>query len=125
MAHDLLPTVCEAPRSVQADTAHVGVMYSGLRDGALVMGDAVVIPVDKGQLRLKGDQLVRVGMYLTLLIFLPGAEEPVAMAESRVAAVGSFHFDVDLLSTSLLSVAELEQQLRELRDRSFPLAKIG
>ncbi|HMU54347.1 MAG TPA: hypothetical protein PKA61_05045 [Nitrospira sp.] len=95
----------------------VRVMYSGVDHGTLVMGDARLTGVGSQRLDLTGTQPVRVGMSLTLLVFLSQAEEPVGIAEARVSEVSDESFGVDLLSTVKVSMSELEQHARQAIDR--------
>lgn len=117
MGQDTSVNVVIGAGSIHSSSDHVRVVYSGLNDGALMMGDAVITAMKRGTLTLQGDQSVRKGMYLTLLIFLPGAEEPIAIAESRTSAVDNLCFDVDLLSSDLLSMSELEHHIRSAKDQ--------
>ena len=109
------------PRLPRSSDVHV--MYSGLNNGELVMGDATVTAVTANRLSLKGDRPVRPGMDATLLIFLPGSQEPIGIAESRVSEVGESDFHVELRSTSLVSRAALEKHIRCVmarKPRSLP-----
>ncbi|HEU4686281.1 MAG TPA: hypothetical protein VFS39_17370, partial [Nitrospira sp.] len=65
------------------------------------------------QLSLRGTLPVQPGMELTLLILVPASEEPVGIAESRVTSATGTDFEVQLLTTALISMAELEQQVQE------------
>lgn len=76
---------CEQSLSDRSHSDGVRVMYSGINQGTLVMGDAMITGIGSKRLKLTGTQPVRKAMELTLLIFLFEAEEPMGIAESRVS----------------------------------------
>lgn len=117
MNESLCMNVCEHSLSERSHSDDVRVMYSGIDQGTLVMGDAMLTGVGSKRLSLTGTQPVRVGMDLTLLIFLLQAEEPTGIAEARVSEVTNEHFVVDLFSTVKVSMNELEQHVRRVLDR--------
>lgn len=117
MNESLPMNVCERSLSGHCHSDDVRVMYSGIDQGTLVMGDAMLTGVGSKRLNLTGTQPVRVGMQLTLLIFLPQVEEPTGIAEARVSEVTNEHFVVDLFSTIKVSMNELEQHVRRVLDR--------
>ncbi|SLM46459.1 protein of unknown function [Nitrospira japonica] len=109
--------VSEHPVSGLSNADELRVMYSGIDRGTLVMGDAVLIGGGLGRLDLTGTQPVREGMSLTLLIFLPRAEEAAGIAESRVSEVADGHFVVDLLSLVKVSTCDLELYVQQALER--------
>jgi len=109
--------VSSQPVSGLSNSDELRVMYSGIDRGTLVMGDAMLTGGGLGRLDLTGTQLVRVGMVLTLLIFLPQAEEAAGIAEARVSEVLDRHFVVDILSLIKVSTGDLEQYVQQARER--------
>lgn len=105
------------PASGLSNSDELRVMYSGIDRGTLVMGDAVLTGGGLGRLDLTGTQPVRVGMALTLLIFLPEAEEAAGIAEARVLEVLAGHFVVDLLSLVKVATCDLEQYVQQALER--------
>ena len=57
---------------------------------------------------LNGNQVVKLGMDLSLFIDLPGVEEPVCIAESRVSWVSGRRFGVEMIAPKL----EVQNELR-------------
>jgi len=110
-------TVSDPPVSGSSNSDEVRVMYSGIDRGTLVMGDAELTGGGLGRLDLIGTQPVQVGMSLTLLIFLPRAEEPAGIAEARVSGVLDGHFTVDLLSLVRASTCDVEQLAQQAIER--------
>lgn len=84
------------------------VMYSGMRTGQMLIGDGMVTNLSDGGIAICGNRLVGLKMELALFIDLPGAEEPVCIAQSRVSWVSGRRFGVEMLSPTL----EAQNQLR-------------
>jgi hypothetical protein len=84
------------------------VMYSGMRTGHMLMGNGMVANLSDRGIGICGNRLVIQGMELALFIDLPGAEEPVCIAQSRVSWVSGRRFGVEMLSPT----SEAHNQLR-------------
>jgi len=74
-------------RGTERVPAQFSLMYSGMSDGRMLIGNGVVSNVSKTGIGILGDHLVTHGMDLSLFINLPGIEEPMCIAESRVTWV--------------------------------------
>lgn len=107
----------DQPASGLSSSDELRVMYSGIDRGTLVMGDAMLTGGGLGRLDLTGAQPVRVGMVLTLLIFLPQGEKAAGIAEARVSEVLGEHFVVDILSLVKVCTCDLEQYVQQALER--------
>lgn len=67
-------------------------MYSGLINGDLIFGDGRVVDLSEGGCGIRGNQQVKPGMDLTVFLYLPHAEEPLFIAEMRVAWAEGMRF---------------------------------
>lgn len=73
-----------------------GLMYSGLNDTDVVMGDGTVVDLSRGGLGVRGNQPVTIGMDLTLFLYLPDQEDPLFVIQTQVAWVQGHRFGVQL-----------------------------
>lgn len=94
------------------------VMYSGMRTGQMLIGDGMVTNLSDGGIAICGNRLVGPEMELALFIDLPGAEEPVCIAQSRVSWVSGRRFGVEMLSPTLEAHNHLRFHLWNLLSRS-------
>jgi hypothetical protein len=83
-------------------------MYSGMSDGRMLIGNGVVSNVSKTGIGILGDHLVTHGMDLSLFINLPGIEEPMCIAESRVTWVSGRRFGLEMVAAKLDVQNELQ-----------------
>jgi hypothetical protein len=83
-------------------------MYSGMHDGRMLIGNGVVSNVSKAGIGILGNHLVKLGMDLSLFIDLPGIEEPICIAETRVSWVSGRRFGVEMIAPKL----EVQNELR-------------
>jgi hypothetical protein len=83
-------------------------MYSGMYDGRMVMGSGLVSDISQAGIGIHGNHIVKLGMDLSLFIDLPGVEEPVCIAESRVIWVCGRRFGVEMIAPKL----DVQNQLR-------------
>lgn len=83
-------------------------MYSGMHDGRMMIGNGVVTNLSVTGIGIRGNHLVTLGMELSLFIDLPGVEEPACVAQTRVSWVSGRRFGVEMLSPRL----ETQNQLR-------------
>ncbi|HEU4685224.1 MAG TPA: PilZ domain-containing protein [Nitrospira sp.] len=88
--------------------AELSVLYSGILQGHAVMGDGVVTNLSDRGIGIRGDRLVAPGMELALFVDLPGSEDPMCIAQSRVSWVRGRRFGVEMLNQSL----ECQNRLR-------------
>ena len=83
-------------------------MYSGMYEGRMLIGNGIVTNVSKSGIGIRGNHLVKLGMDLSLFIDLPGVDEPVCIAESRVSWVSGRRFGVEMIAPKL----EVQNELR-------------
>ena len=95
-------------RGTERVPAQFNVMYSGMSDGRMLIGNGVVSNVSKSGIGILGDHLVTHGMDLSLFINLPGIEEPMCIAESRVTWVAGRRFGVEMVAAKLDVQNELQ-----------------
>jgi hypothetical protein len=95
-------------RGTERVPAQFSLMYSGMSDGRMLIGNGVVSNVSKSGIGILGNHLVRLGMDLSLFIDLPGIEEPICIAESRVSWVSGRRFGVEMVAPKL----EVQNELR-------------
>jgi hypothetical protein len=83
-------------------------MYSGMYEGRMLIGNGIVTNVSKSGIGIRGNHVVKLGMDLSLFIDLPGVDEPVCIAESRVSWVSGRRFGVEMIAPKL----EVQNELR-------------
>ena len=83
-------------------------MYSGMCDGRMVIGNGVVANISQFGIGIHGNHIVKLGMDLSLFVDLPGVEEPMCIAESRVSWVSGRRFGVEVIAPKI----EVQNQLR-------------
>lgn len=70
--------------------------YSGMDTGRMLIGDGVVTNLSPGGIGIRGNRSVTPGMEMALFVDLPGIEEPLCIAQSRVSWVAGRRFGVEL-----------------------------
>jgi len=95
-------------RGTERVPAQFSLMYSGMSDGRMLIGNGVVSNVSKSGIGILGNHPVKHGMDLSLFIDLPGIEEPICIAETRVSWVSGRRFGVEMISPKL----EVQNELR-------------
>jgi hypothetical protein len=83
-------------------------MYSGMHNGQMLIGNGIVTNLSDAGIGIRGNHIVNLGMELSLFIDLPGIEEPVCIAQSRVSWVSGRRFGVEMIMPKL----ETQNQLR-------------
>jgi hypothetical protein len=88
-------------------------MYAG-EDAArqLILGDGVVTDLSSNGLRIRGNEVVRSGMELTLFLYLPDGRDPLFVMEARVAWAVRRQFGVRFLRMDLRERNRLHSFLR-------------
>ena len=71
-------------------------LYSGMDSGQILMSDGLVTNLSPSGVGILGNRLVKPGMELALFVELPGLEEPLCVAQSRVSWVEGRRFGVKL-----------------------------
>ena len=90
---------------------HYGLMYSGFDGAEVLLGDGMVVDLSRGGLGIKGNQPVKVGMELTLFLYLPHGEDPLFVMEARVAWVSGRKFGVEFERMNLRELNRLSALL--------------
>ena len=94
-------TVAEFPG--QSDRRHgnrtpalFSLLYSSLDDSQILIGNGIVTNLSPGGVGIHGNRLVTPGLRIALFVDLPGMEEPLCIAQSRVSWVAGRRFGVEL-----------------------------
>ena len=95
-------------RGIERVPTQFSLMYSGMCDGRMLIGNGVVRNISQEGIGIHGNQVVKLGMDLSLFIDLPGIEEPICIAESRVSWVSGRRFGVEMIAPRL----EVQNELR-------------
>ena len=120
-------TVAEFPdesdrRHGSRTPALFSLLYSGMDSGQMLMGDGVVTNLSASGIGIRGNRSVQPGMELALFVDLPGVDEPLCIAQSRVSWVAGRRFGVELETLKL----EEKNHLRFfLWDRVTPTNRDG
>jgi hypothetical protein len=122
--HTAAPVTTVAELPGQSDRRHsnrtpalFSLLYSGMDTGHMLIGDGIVTNFSPGGIGIRGNRSVTPGMEMALFVDLPGLEEPLCIAQSRVSWVAGCRFGVELGALKL----EEKNQLRFfLWDRVTP-----
>lgn len=95
-------------RGTERVPTQFSLMYSGICDGRMLIGNGIVRNISQMGIGIQGNQVVKLGMDLSLFIDLPGVEEPICIAESRVSWVSGRRFGVEMIAPKL----EVQNELR-------------
>jgi len=60
-------------------------LYSGMDSGQVLIGDGTVTNLSRGGIGIRGNRSVTPGMEMALFVDLPGLEEALCIAQSRVS----------------------------------------
>ena len=107
-AHIVAPVTSVAEFPGQSDRRHgtrtpalFSLLYSGIDNGRLLIGSGMVANLAPDGVGIHGNRLVTPGMQIALYVDLPGIEEPLCIAQSRVSWVAGRRFGVELESLTL------------------------
>jgi len=89
-----------------------GLMYSGIRKNDVLMADGVVLDLSEGGLGIRGNQPVKVGMELSMFLYLPDGSDPLFVLETNVAWSAGSLFGVEFKKMSLREGNRLHSFLR-------------
>ena len=97
------PVTTEAELPGQSDRRHnnrtpalFSLLYSGMNTGQMLIGDGIVTNFSAGGIGIRGNRSVTPGMEMALFVDLPGLDEPLCIAQSRVSWVAGRRFGVEL-----------------------------
>ena len=111
----LLPSLVTDHRSIDRVPVSFGLMYSGVTDANVIMGDGTVIDLSPNGLGVRGNQVVAPGMDLTVFLYLPDQDEPLFVIQAQVAWTSGHRFGVRLLK---MRTHERQHLHAFLRDRT-------
>jgi hypothetical protein len=101
-----ITTVAELPG--QSDRRHsnrtpaiFSLLYSGMDAGQMLISDGIATNFSPGGIGIRGNRAVTPGMEMALFVELPGLEEPLCIAQSRVSWVAGRRFGVELGTQTL------------------------
>ena len=99
-------------RRTRRSCVSLGLMYSGINGDDVLIGDGSAVDLSEGGMGIRGNCPVKIGMELTLCLYLPDEEEPLFVSEVVVSwATGSL-FGVELKEVSLRDGNRLRTLLR-------------
>jgi len=99
-------------RRIPRTPVSFGLMYSGISRNDVLMGDGTVINLSEGGLGIRGNQPVKVGMELTMFLYLPDGNDPLFVLETSVAWTAGSLFGVRFKKLSLREGNRLRSFLR-------------
>ena len=89
-----------------------GLMYSGLNQTNVIMGNGTAVDMSHGGLGVRGNQPVKVGMDLTLFLSLPDRKDPLFVIQAEVAWVNEHRFGLRPQHTPTKSEHRLQRFLQ-------------
>ena len=95
-------------RGTERVPTRFSLMYSGMSDGRMLIGNGIVTNISTSGIGIQGNHSVKLGMDLSLFVDLPGVEEPICIAQSRVSWVSGRRFGVEMITPNL----EVQNELR-------------
>ena len=117
----LQPTSVER-RHILRTPVTFGLMYSGLIGRDVLIGDGLVVDLCKGGLGVRGNHPVRVGMELTMFLYLPDGDDPLFILETTVTWSSGNRFGVEFKKLNLREGNRLLEFLRtQLAPRTEPI----
>jgi hypothetical protein len=99
-------------RRIPRTLVSFGLMYSGISRNDVLIGDGTVIDLSEGGLGIRGNQPVKVGMELTMFLYLPDGDDPLFVLETSVAWTAGSLFGVTFKKLSLREGNRLRSFLR-------------
>ena len=96
--------------------ASFGIMYSGINGEDVFIGDGSAVDLSEGGLGIRGNCPVRVGMELTLFLYLLDEDEPLFISEAMVAWTTGSLFGVEVKEISL---NDADRMLSFLHDQTI------
>ena len=126
-AHTATPVPPAAQHLHHSDRRHgnrtpalFSLLYSGMSTGQMLIGDGLVTNLSRGGIGIRGNHSVTPGMDMALFVDLPGMNEPLWIAQSRVSWVAGFRFGVALGTLTLEQKKHLQFFLRSRMTPSKP-----
>ncbi|MDF0673819.1 MAG: PilZ domain-containing protein [Nitrospira sp.] len=88
-------------RRMRRSCVSFGLMYSGLNGDDVLIGDGSAVDLSEGGLGIRGNCPVKIGMELTLFLYVLDEEEPLFVSEATVAWTAGSLFGVEVKEVSL------------------------
>ncbi len=79
-------------RGIDRTPLSFGLMYSGVNETDVIMGNGTVVDMSRGGLGVRGNQPVTVDMNLTLFLSLSDKNDPLFVIQAQVAWVNEHRF---------------------------------
>lgn len=99
-------------RRMGRSSVSLGLMYSGINGDDVLIGDGSAVDLSEGGMRIRGNCPVKIGMELTLFLYLSDEEEPLFVSEVVVSWTTGSLFGVELKEVSLRDRDRLQALLR-------------
>ncbi len=99
-------------RRIPRTPVSFGLMYSGISRNDVLIGDGTVINLSEGGLCIRGNQSVKIGMELTMFLYLPDGNDPLFVLETGVTWITGNLFGVEFKKLSLREGNRLRSFLR-------------
>ena len=106
------PSLSAERRRIARVPVSFKLMYSGIMRGDVLMGDGTVVDLSKDGLGIRGNFPVRVGMELTMFLYLPDGNDPLFVLEANVAWTSGNLFGVEFKKMCLREGNRLHAFLR-------------
>ena len=78
-----------------------GLMYSVISTNGAMMGEGTVVDISKHGLGIHGNHPVKIGMELSMLLYLPDGDDPLFVLDAAVAWVSGNRFGVEFKKLNL------------------------
>jgi Tfp pilus assembly protein PilZ len=88
-------------RRMRRSFVSLGLMYSGINGDDVLIGDGSAVDLSEGGVGIRGNCPVKIGMELTLFLYLLDEEEPLFVSEVVVSWTKGSLFGVELNEVSL------------------------
>lgn len=111
-------------RAINRTALAFGLMYSGIDDTEVLMGDGTVVDLSRGGLGVRGTHPVKTGMDLTLFLSLPDKEEPLFVIQGQVAWANGHQFGLQFTHMSAPEKHRLHRFLNTFSRPSQPIETI-
>jgi hypothetical protein len=89
-----------------------GLLYSGMSNMGELIGDGTVVALSRNGLDIHGNHSVRIGMELSLLLYLPDGDDPLFVLEATVAWATGNRFGVEFKKLNLREANRLRSFLQ-------------
>ena len=95
-------------------------MYSAVSAHGTLMSDGTVMDLSRNGLGIRGNHPVKVGMELSMLLYLPDGDDPLFVLEAAVAWKSGNRFGVEFKKINLREANRLRSFLHARVDMAMP-----